>query len=110
MPEREAPKPLLMNELNLPDKINLGQTTLTPGYQVILRLIENLCSIAVQEAIKADPEDPNYKHILEARHQFARAVNKASTLLIKSIDYHVQFGIAEEEQQQVDALLASQAE
>ncbi len=103
MAEREAPKPILMNELTLPQKVMLGQTSLTPGFQVIVMMIEAACQDATRDAIKVDPEDPAYDQILKARQQYARTANKFSTLLLKSIEYHTEHGIAEERQLELDA-------
>ena len=100
----EAPKPLLMDELSLPDKVMLGQTSLTPGYKVLIRMIEAGCKKATEDTIKADPEDVNYDQILRARQQYSRAVNRFSTLLLKSVEYHMEHGAAEEQQKELEVL------
>jgi hypothetical protein len=100
----QVQKPLLIDSLTLPEKVMLGQTSLTPGYQVLVKMIEAGCSKATEDTIKADPEDVNYDQILKARQQYSRAVNRFSTLLLKSVEYHTEHGIAEEQQKEQESL------
>src|ERR1700719_611023 len=92
MAEKESPKPFLMRELTLGQKVALAQTTLTPGFQVLTMLIEAGCTQATAEAIKTDPEEANYHQVLEARHGYGRSVNKFTQLLRASVNYHVNHG------------------
>ncbi len=109
MAEKEAPKPILQDGLNLAQKSMLAQMASTPGYEILIMLIEAMCTDATNQTVKADPEDPNYDQVIKARHQYARAVNKSSTLLLKSVEYHIENAIAEEAQAQIDAIEAAEA-
>lgn len=102
MPEQTV-KPLLMDGLTLPEKVKLGQTFLTPGYSILVKLMESACRTATEDVIKLNPEDENYDHVLKARQQYSRAVNKFCILVLRSVEYHVDAGMAEERGRQSEA-------
>jgi hypothetical protein len=103
MAEKESPKPFLMRELTLGQKVALAQMTLMPGFQVLTMLIEAGCTQATAEAIKTDPEEANYHQVLEARHGYARSVNKFTQLLRGSVNYHIKHGndLAQQQDEEV---------
>ena len=103
MSNRDVPKPLLAEELTLAEKVMLAQMSLTPGYKILIRLLEAGCQKATEDTIKTDPEDVNYDQILRARQQYSRAVNRFSTLVLKSVEFHVEHGVAEEQQKELEA-------
>jgi hypothetical protein len=100
---KEAPKPILMDGLTLTEKIHLGATAMTPGYQVIIKMFEAICRKLTEDAIKVDPEEDNYDQILRAKQQEARTANKFAALFLKSVDYHREYGVAEQAQMNIDA-------
>jgi hypothetical protein len=104
MPEKEVPKPFLMDDLSLPQKAMLGQTSLTPGFLVLVKLIEAGCKHYSDKVIKTNPEDPNYLQVLGYRQQAARSVNEFCDLLRASVNYHVDRGIFEENQKEQEAI------
>jgi hypothetical protein len=67
---------LLENELTLADCLSLGQTMNTDGFQVLTRLYEAAVLSANADAIRLDPEDPNYQSKLSVRTQRARNFNE----------------------------------
>ena len=99
----EKDKPILMRELTIGQKIALGQVTRLPGFQVIIAIIEAGCNQATAKAINTDPEDPNYGQLSAARLTYAHDVNKFTRAVRDSINYHVEYGIAEEAQEQAKA-------
>jgi hypothetical protein len=103
MAEKEVPKPFLMMDLNLPEKAMLGQTTLTPGFLILVKLIEAGCKSYSDKVVKTNPEDPNYLQILGYRQQAARSVNEFCDLLRASVNYHVERGIDEEREKELEA-------
>jgi hypothetical protein len=98
----EKPKPFLMRELTIGEKIALQQLTMSPGFPVLIKLIESGCQSATADTIKVDTEDANYHQILEARHHYARAVNRFTQLIRESINYHVQRSAVTEDIQIVE--------
>jgi hypothetical protein len=104
MAEKETPKPLLIDGLSLPEKIMLGQTSLTPGFQILIKLMEAACDDSRVAINDVNPEDPGYEQVLKARQQYSRAINKFSALVLKSVHYHTEYGIAEERQKELEAL------
>jgi hypothetical protein len=95
----EKLKPLLMRELTLGEKVALQQLTMSPGFPVLIKLIESGCQSATADTIRVDTEDVNYETILQARHHYARAVNRFTQLIRESINYHVQRSVVTEEVQ-----------
>lgn len=102
----EQPKPLLMDKLTIVQEVMLGQTSLSPGYQILIMIMEEACRLATESTIKTDPEDPNYKQILESRQQYARAVNKFSSLVLNSVEWHINRAAAEQAEEEIEALAA----
>jgi hypothetical protein len=96
-------KPLLIDGLTLPEKVMLGQTSLTPGFAIMVKLMEAACDESRVAINDVNPEDENYDHVLRARQQYSRAINKFSTLVLRSVEYHTQHGIAEEQQKDQEA-------
>jgi hypothetical protein len=92
--------PLLMDALTLPEKVMLGQTSLTPGYKILIKLMESACEDSRLAINDVNPEEPGYIEVLKARQQYSRAVNKFCVLLLRSVDYHKAHGIAEEQQKE----------
>ena len=101
--EKEIPKPLLMDKLTLPEKVMLGQTFLTPGFSVVIKLMEAACDESRIAINDVNPEDENYEQILKARQQYSRSINKFSALVLRSIEHHMEYGLAEEKQKELDA-------
>ena len=99
----ESKKPLLMKELTLGEKIALGQVTRLPGFQVIVKLIEAGCNQASAIAINTSPEEENYNQKVVARQTYAFDVNSFTRQVRDSINYHVQYGVAEELEEQAKA-------
>ena len=97
-------KPLLMDGLTLPEKVILGQMSLTPGYQVLVKLMESACEDSRLAINDVNPEEPGYVEVLKARQQFSRAVNKFCVLLLRSVEYHKAHGVAEEQQKELEVL------
>jgi len=97
-------KPLLIDGLTLPEKVMLGQTSLTPGYAILIKLMEAACHDSRIAINDVNPEDSEYEHVLKAKQQYSRAINKFSTLVLRSVEYHTQHGIAEEQQKEQEAL------
>lgn len=112
MAEKEKPKPLLMRELTLGEKIALGQVTRLPGFQVIVKIIEAGCNQATATAINTSPEEDNYNQLVVARQTYAYDVNSFTRQVRDAINYHVQHGVFEdlEEQQKAQEAVAEQQE
>jgi len=104
MSNGKVEKPLLMDSLSLPEKVVLGQMSLTPGYKILIKLMEAACEDSRLAINDVNPEEPGYVEVLKARQQFSRAVNKFCVLLLRSVDYHKDHGIAEEQQKEAEAL------
>jgi hypothetical protein len=102
MAEKVA-KPLLMDGLTLPQKVMLGQTSLTPGFAVLISLMQAACEESRVATNDANPEDENYNQIVVARQQYSRNINKFCALVLRSVEYHTQHGIAEEQQREQEA-------
>lgn len=98
--------PLLMDTLTLPEKVMLGQTSLTPGYKILIKLMESACEDSRLAINDVNPEEPGYIEVLKARQQYSRAVNKFCVLLLRSVDYHKAHGVAEEQQKELEVLNA----
>ena len=97
-------KPLLMDGLTLPEKVMLGQMSLTPGYQILIKMMEAAREESMLAINDVNPEEPGYVEVLKAKQQFSRAVNKFCVLVLRSVDYHKAHGISEEQQKELEVL------
>lgn len=97
-------KPLLMDGLTLPEKVILGQMSLTPGYQILIKMMEAACENSRLEINDVNPEEPGYVEVLKARQQYSRAINKFCVLVLRSVEYHKAHGVAEEQQKELEVL------
>ena len=106
----KSERPLLMDELNLVDKINLAQTSLTPGYPVLQKLMEAACAESRIAINDVNPEEPGYDQVLRARQQYSRAINKFCVLVLRSVEWHKQSAAAVEGQKEseIQAAIESQ--
>src|ERR1035437_9370081 len=102
MAEKVTPKPLLQDRLTSAEKAMLGQTALTPGYKVIIKLMDSACEESRVSINDVNPEDENYEQVLKARQQYSRAINKFSALVLRSVEHHVAWGAAEEQQKEME--------
>ena len=92
MSEEKKALPLLMDNLTTAEKVLLANLSLHPGYKVLIKLLEAACTAATNDVIKLDPMVEEYRRKLEHLQQAARTVNKFSSLVLRSVDYHSQCG------------------
>jgi hypothetical protein len=79
-------------ELTQQQRAYLYSLTTTQGWEVMLKLMSNLCTQANEAVIKCDPLED--KKILTLQNT-ARAMNKFCADLIKQISWNVQEGTAQ---------------
>jgi hypothetical protein len=90
MPETIERKPLLQDSLTQVQRVMLGQTYHSPGFTVVIKLIEGMCDDALAYTTKLDPEEEGYERKLAVRTQRARNINEAAAILRDSIKYHLE--------------------
>jgi hypothetical protein len=89
MAESIERKPLLQDSLTQVKRVMLGQTYHSPGFHVVIELIEAMCADALAFTTKLNPEDDGYERKLAVRTQRARNINEAAAILRDSIQYHL---------------------
>lgn len=102
-----ADQPLLF-DLNLIDRMYLAHLTNQPGYKVLVDIMEAACKRANDAVVKLDPEDVNikdYDKSLAYRQQVARATNKFCADVLKSVEFHKQMGVAEEQRKELETTI-----
>jgi hypothetical protein len=102
--ENKATGTLLREELSPAETVMLGQMTQHGGYKVLVKLMDALCTRATQDVVRLEPEDKDYERKLSVRSQRARTVNETCSVILKSIDAHVQSAANQEEQEQKEAV------
>jgi len=81
--------PLLCDDLQLVEKVTLSSLVQQPGYSVLTKIMEAACSRATEDVIKLDPTEKGYTQKLIALQSRARHINEFSSLVLKSINWHV---------------------
>jgi hypothetical protein len=87
MAEKQAPK-ILVPDLPQAKKVMLLQTTMTPGWKVIVEIANEACRQAMTDTIKLDPESEDYERVCVERQRRARNMTEFSDLLMRSIHTH----------------------
>jgi hypothetical protein len=91
----EKLKPILQDELTLPEKVMLAGVLMHPGWEVVMKIARAGCNDETNKVIKLDVLTPNYERILPALQQLAQAAWHFSNRLFESIEYHAKYGEAE---------------
>jgi len=88
----------------------LASMTYMPGFHILVKLMEEACSMAVADVIKVSPKDPKYDEMLKALQLEARAMSEFSDNLLKSMGWHVRMAEALLKAKDEAALQAADAE
>lgn len=80
--------PILEGVLTQADKIAVAQTMSTPGWRVILKMLEAECERINAGVIKLNPNDEGHKEKLVAGQLEAWSVNKFAGRVRDSVKYH----------------------
>jgi hypothetical protein len=82
-------KKILCENLSPVEKALLMQTTLTPGFKIIIKMANEGCSRYLQDIARLDSEQSDYERLVVERGRRARNVTEWSDLLFASIYGHV---------------------
>jgi len=82
--------PVLENGLTEIERLNLTQTVQSPGWDVVIKIINAVCQRANDEVIAVDQDDENFDTKVSSRTRAARSASDTAALSFKSIDYHTQ--------------------
>ena len=99
MSETVERKPLLQDNLTQVQRVMLGQTYHSPGFSVVIKLLEALCDEALAYTTKLDPEEEGYERRLAVRTQRARNTNEAAAIFRDSIKYHLDMIVKQDSDQ-----------
>jgi len=94
--------PVLYDELNLTERTYLANMIMHPGYPVLLKLANAVCSRANADVIKIDPAMEGYDRRLSVLQQRARTMSEFSDSLFESADFHKRAGEAQIQEQNVE--------
>jgi len=83
-------QPLMMDELTSVERASLASLVQHPGWNVLEKLHLYACKRATEDAIKANPEEVNYDQISKVRLLRARERNEFSSLILGSVEWHIQ--------------------
>lgn len=84
--------PLLIDDLQLVEKLSLASLSQQPGFIVLVKVLNAACAKATKDAIQLNPIDEGYDRKIKALHTRARDFNEFSSLVLDSIAYHVKDG------------------
>lgn len=89
--------PVLENGLTEVERLNLAQTVQSPGWDVVIKIINAVCQRANDEVIAVDQDDDQFDTKVASRTRAARATSDGALLSFKSIDYHAKVSKEETE-------------
>jgi len=70
-------------------KMALAGLAAHPGYAVLIEMFNEACSRATKDIAQLEPGSEGYATMLPALHLRFRERNEFSSLILKSIDWHV---------------------
>jgi hypothetical protein len=88
MAEKKETRKILCEDLSPVEKALLLQTSMTPGFKVIIKMANEACLRATQDSAKLDPEMPDYDRVALERVRRSRNISEFSDLLFQSIFAH----------------------
>lgn len=86
--QKEKDATVLSPEMTQAEKVLLAQTTMTPGWKVVVKMANDACARFTQDIIKVDPESEDAEHVVSERQRRARIAIEFSDLLMRSIYAH----------------------
>lgn len=89
--------PVLENALTEVERMNLTQTVQSPGWDVVIKIINAVCQRANDDVIAVDQDDTQFDSKVASRTRAARATSDGALLTFKSVDYHSRVSKEEEE-------------
>jgi hypothetical protein len=89
----EEQKVVLGQDLTLEERIVLAQLVQQPGWKVLVRLMAEECKAATEAVIRLDPSGERYDQKLIGLQTTARAMNKFSAEVLKSVKLHEQVAV-----------------
>ena len=78
-------KEFLGETLTQSERLFLISLTHHDGWPVLVKMMNEACTIATQDVVKLDPEDDKYATKLAARQQRARDMNEFCGAILKSV-------------------------
>lgn len=88
MPEKKEARKILCEDLTPLEKSLLLQTTMTPGFKILVKMANAGSLRATQDIIKVDPELPDADHVIKERTKRARYMTESYDLLFESAFSH----------------------
>src|SRR5258706_810940 len=88
MAEKKEARRILGEGLSPVKKALLMQTTMTPGFKVVIELANEACLRFTQDSVKVDPESPDSDRITLERTRRARYISEFSDWLFQSVFEH----------------------
>ena len=101
--EKKDTQRILREKLDIGKKTMLLQTSMTPGFQVLVEMANEAALRATQDISKLDPEGPDYERKVVERGRRARNISEGFDLLFKSVFAHVDSIKRREAQEDQDA-------
>ena len=101
--EKKDTLQILMPNLDIGKKTLLLQTSMTPGFQVIIDMANEAALRATKDISKLDPEGPDYERKVVERGRRARNISEWFDLLFKSVFGHTDSLRKREAQEDRDA-------
>lgn len=103
MAEKKEVRKILCDDLTPMEKALLLQTTLTPGFKVIVKMANAACLRFTQDIAKLDQEAPDYERLTIERARRARNISEFSDLLFASVFEHADSVKKQEAQEDKEA-------
>jgi hypothetical protein len=106
MAEKEKVKALLSegeNAITQVERVMLNQLMYQPGWKVLVKLFDAVCTKSVEAMAKLNPEDPDYDRLVVVRAQNSRITNETVKLIRDSVLAHVNSIIKQEEKENEEA-------
>ena len=95
---------MLCRNLTLSEQLTLANMTQHAGFAVLIKMLDEYCTLAAAEPIKLDPTDERYDENVKRLTIIARITNEVVDSIRKSVNTHVSSAVAEQQRQELEEI------
>lgn len=89
-------EPLLFDTLSQPERAALATLSHHPGYDVLVRMMQESCKRITERLAKLDPLAQDYSEKLPLLHLQCRTVNEFCSSVLKSVEFQARIAVIQQ--------------
>ena len=101
---------MLCRDLTFTEQMALANLAQHPGFDVLVKILDDTCRQAAAEPVKVDPLDKDYAHKVTELTRSARMVNDFCASVRASVNTHISAAVMKQNEDQLQAQMEQDAE